>query len=47
MHEVFHVYILRHYISDPTHVIDIISLKVSDEGALTATSIRILDHRIQ
>ena len=22
MHDVFHVYVLRHYISDPTHVID-------------------------
>jgi hypothetical protein len=29
MHDVFHVSILRHYISDPTHVIDISSLQVS------------------
>jgi hypothetical protein len=26
MHNVFHVYVLRHYISDPTHVIDMSSL---------------------
>jgi hypothetical protein len=26
MHDVFHVSVLRHYISDPTHVIDMISL---------------------
>ena len=26
MHDVFHVSILRHYISDPTHVIDMSSL---------------------
>jgi hypothetical protein len=47
MHDVFHVSILRHYISDPTHVIDMISLQVSDEGVLTDEPIRILDHRIR
>jgi hypothetical protein len=26
---------LRHYVSDPTHVIDMSSLQVSDEGVLT------------
>jgi hypothetical protein len=26
MHDVFHVYVLRHYISDPTHVIEMSSL---------------------
>jgi hypothetical protein len=36
MHDVLHVSILRHYISDPTHVIDMSSLKVSDEGTLMA-----------
>jgi hypothetical protein len=46
MHDVFHVSILRHYVSDPTHVIDMSSLKVSDEGALTKEPIRILDHHI-
>jgi hypothetical protein len=47
LHDVFHVSVLRLYISDPTHVIDMISLKVSDEGALTVESFHILDHRIR
>jgi hypothetical protein len=46
MHDVFHVSVLRHYISDPTYVIDMSSLQVSNEGVLTAEPIRILDHRI-
>jgi hypothetical protein len=36
MQDVFHVSVLRHYISDPTHVIDMSSFQVSDEGALMA-----------
>jgi hypothetical protein len=47
MHDVSHISILRHYISDPTHVIDMISLKVSDKGALMAEPIHIPDHRIR
>jgi hypothetical protein len=47
MHDVFHVYVLRHYVSDPTHVIGMSSLQVSDEGALTTEPICILDHRIR
>jgi hypothetical protein len=47
MHDFFHVSVLRHYISDPTHVIDMSSLQVSDEGVLTPKSIHILDHRIR
>jgi hypothetical protein len=47
MHDVFHVYVLRHYISDPTHMIDMSSLQVSDEGALMAEPVRILDHHIR
>jgi hypothetical protein len=46
MHDVIHVSVLRHYVTDPTNVIDMISLQVSDEGSLTAEPIRILDHRI-
>jgi hypothetical protein len=38
---------LRHYVSDPTHVIDMSSLHVSDKGALTAKPVRILDQRIR
>jgi transposase InsO family protein len=47
MHDVFHVSVLRHYISDPSHVIDMSSLQVSDEGALMVEPIHILDHRIR
>jgi hypothetical protein len=47
MHDVFHVFVLRYYISYLSHVIDLISLQVSDEGALMAEPIRILDHRTQ
>jgi hypothetical protein len=36
MHNVFHVSILRHYVSDPMHVIDMSSFEVSEEGVLTA-----------
>ena len=46
MHDVIHVSILRHYISDCTHVIDMISLQVSDEGVLTAEPVCILDHQV-
>ena len=44
MHDVFHVSVLCHYISDPSHVIDLSSLQVSDEVALMVESINILDH---
>ena len=47
MHDYFHVSVLRHYVSDPTHVIDMSSLQVLDEGALTMEPIHILDHLIQ
>jgi hypothetical protein len=46
MHDVF-MYPLRQYISDPTHVIDMSSLHVSDEGVLTAKPVRILDQHIR
>ena len=44
MHYVFHVSVLRHYVSDRTHVIDMSSLQVWDEGAFTAEPVCILDH---
>ena len=47
MHDVFHVSILKYYISDPTHVIGMSSLQVSEKGALTVKQDRILDHRIR
>jgi hypothetical protein len=46
MHDVFHVSILRHYISDPTHVIDMSSLQVSAKREFTAELVRILDHHV-
>jgi hypothetical protein len=42
MHDVFHVSVLHHYVSDPSHVIDLSSLQMSDEGALTTEPICIL-----
>jgi hypothetical protein len=36
MHDVLHVSVLRHYVSDPTHVIDMSSLQALDEGARMA-----------
>ena len=36
MHNVFHVSILRHYISDPSHVINLSNLQISDDGVLMA-----------
>jgi hypothetical protein len=47
MHDVFHVYVLRHYVSDPTHVIDMSSLQVLHEGSDTTEPIHILDHCIR
>ena len=47
MYDVFHVSVLRHYISDPTHVIDVSYLQVSDEGDLTDEPVHILDHHVQ
>ena len=34
IHNVFHVFVLRHYVSDPTHVINMSSFQVLDEGEL-------------
>jgi hypothetical protein len=42
----FSLYLLQHYASDPTHVIDLSSLRVSNEGSLTVEPIRIMDHHI-
>ena len=43
MHDVFHVSILRHYISDPSHVIDFGHLQVSNEGIVMTELVCILD----
>ena len=47
MNNVFHVYVLRHYVNDPTHVIDMIFLQVLNEGVLTTDPICILYNRIR
>jgi hypothetical protein len=47
MHDLFHVSILRSYISGPSYVIEMSSFQVSDEGALMAEPIHILDHFIR
>jgi hypothetical protein len=47
MHDVLHVSVLRHYISDLTHVTDMSSLQVSNKGVLMDESIPILDHHIR
>jgi hypothetical protein len=44
MHDVFHVSVLCHYISYPSHVIDMSSLKVSDKASLIVDPIYIVDH---
>jgi hypothetical protein len=46
MHDVFHESILKHYVSDPTHVMDMSSLQVSNKGELTAEPVRILDQHV-
>jgi len=47
MHDVFHVLVLRHYISDMSHVINMSSFQVSNEGVLMAEPICIMDHHIR
>jgi hypothetical protein len=47
MHDVFHVSILRHYISDPSHVIEMSSLQMLDEGSLMVEPIHIMEHHIR
>ena len=46
LHDVFHVYVMRHYIRDPSHVIGMSYLQVFYEGSLTTDPIHILDHCI-
>jgi hypothetical protein len=47
MENVFHVSVLRYYTSDPSHVTDMSSLQVLDEGSLMVDPIYIMDHRSQ
>ena len=43
MHDVFDVSVLCHYVLKPSHVVDLINLQISDEGALLAEPVHILD----
>jgi len=45
MHDVFHIYVLCHYISDSSHVIDFGHLQVSVKGTIMAEPVGILDQR--
>jgi hypothetical protein len=45
-HNVFHVYVLRHYVVDESHKLNLKELQVSDMGNLMVESLRILDHRV-
>ena len=45
IHDVFHVSVLRYYISDHSHVIGLGHLQVSDEGKVMVEPVRILDQR--
>eukprot|EP00253_Pinus_taeda_P028742 PITA_28742 len=47
IHNVFHVSVLRHYISDPSHNIQWRELQVSDEGVITVEPLRILERRVR
>ena len=45
-HDVFHVSVLRHYVSDESHKLDWQDLQVSDMGTVMVEPLRILDRRV-
>ena len=45
MHDVFHIFVLKHYISDPTHVLKMDDLQLSEDGAVRVEPQCILDRR--
>ncbi|KAH9301654.1 hypothetical protein KI387_013237, partial [Taxus chinensis] len=45
VHDVFHVSVLRRYVTDPSHVLDWTSLQVQDQGQVMVEPIRIIDRR--
>lgn len=47
MHDVFHISVLRHYLSDPTHILKMDDLQLSEDGAVRAEPQCILDRRTQ
>jgi hypothetical protein len=46
-HNVFHVYVLCHYVVDESHKLNWKELQVSDVGTLTVEPLRILDRRVR
>jgi hypothetical protein len=46
-HNVFHVYVLRHYVVDESHKLNWKELQVLDVGTLMVEPLRILDCRLQ
>jgi hypothetical protein len=46
-HNVFHVFVLRHYIADKYHKLNWKELHVSDVGTIMVEPLRILDHRVR
>ena len=47
IHDVFHISVLRHYILDPSHVLKLEGLQVSEEGVIQVEPYCILDHRVR
>jgi transposase InsO family protein len=46
-HNVFHVYVLRHYVANESHKLNWKELQVLDVGTLMVEPLRILDHRVR
>ena len=47
VHEIFHVFILRMYIPDPTHVVDWVEIEVDTDWTFKEGSVCIMDSRDQ
>jgi hypothetical protein len=45
-HNVFHVYVLRHYVADESHKLNWKELQVSDTGTIMVEPLRILDRKV-
>ncbi|KAK5775539.1 hypothetical protein PVK06_043440 [Gossypium arboreum] len=47
IHDVFHISMLRHYRSDPAHIISIEEIEVGPDLTLEKESVQILDHDVK
>jgi hypothetical protein len=45
-HNIFHVFVLHHYVADESHKLNWKELQVSDARTLTVEPLRILNHRV-